>query len=359
MPSSTSFSDLPTTSAKSSKANQSPPQNRQSITKAAESIQRAANLLKDKLPDPDATTSAVDADTILSTIREEFGKLREDIKSERSPPTVSYAAAAAKKPTKAPTPKSRPAIIVSASDSNKSRAEVATAWRKEVSFKDTSFAPSRVTSVSNNKLRVEFDSIAERDEALRRTSTAANIRAEAAHRRKPLVAIKGISKDIESEHLVEVIRCQNPTLHSEWAEDSIKLRFIRSNRNEKLYNAVFEVSPLLRRAMLEIERVNIDHQRVRVSDHSPLLQCFACLQFGHTRAKCTSECKPCSHCASKEHEFRQCPSKDTESLRCFNCTTDNAKFKRNVDTCHSATSNSCPKVKSMVRLMQQRIDYGI
>ena len=330
-----------------------------------DSVISAAKLLLTKLPDPDATVASIpepDAHSVLDVVREEFAKLRSELQQQPTP--ASYAAAAAKpKRPAVKTPASRPAIIVESGDTSvKSGKDVLNAWRTGVSFKDACFAPAKVQLVSNNKLRVEFDSDIHRDETLRKLESVSSVKAERAKRLRPLIIVKGVSKDSKSDELISLIRRQNPSVDAAASADAdIKLRFLRSNRNDALYNAVVEVTPAVRVALLELQRVNVNHQRVRVDEYSAFIQCYRCLQFGHTKAKCTSECTPCSHCASKDHSFDACTHKqDASHIKCFNCEADNKKHGRTADAAHSATSiKQCPKIKSMLKLISQRTEYGV
>ena len=325
-----------------------------------------------KRPDLDATVIATpakdsDAGVTKDFMLAEFAKLRANIQSDiKSLPVpaagVSYAAAVAKKPT-IKTPASRPAIILASGvEGVTSAKDVVSAWRKDVSFKDSQYAPAKVQVVSNGKVRVEFDSDSQRDETLRKLESVTSLKAEPARRRRPLLIIKGVNKDMDSGELVGVIRRQNPgVFSSNSAAEDIKLRFLRKNRQDSRYNAVLEVSPAARLALLELQRVNVDHQRLRVEDYSPFVQCYRCLQFGHTTPKCKSECTPCSHCAGVDHKFDSCPNKsDAKKLCCFNCDSDNKKHGRKSGVTHSATSaKDCPKIKAHIKLLSQRTDYGV
>lgn len=185
---------------------------------------------------------------------------------------------------------------------------------------------------------------------------------EQAKTRRPLVILKGVTKVVGSDDIIDVIEQQNPTLASIWkSRDDLKKRFVRSNaKNEDLYNIVFEVSADVRIHLLEIGRINVDHQRVRVVDFSGFIQCFMCLQFGHTRARCTSDVKACSHCASKEHTWKDYKiSHDNDKLKCHNCKTRNEMTGQREDVCHSATSaKDCPRIKAMITRINARTDYG-
>lgn len=334
--------------------------NKKTIVDLADSVHKACELLTERLPNADSTIVEPDSRIIAATIRSEFAILREEL--QRQPTPVSYAAAASTQPnrTSVKTPVSRPAIIVeSGVPEIKSAKEVTEAWRKGVSFRDACFAPAKVQRVSNNKIRVEFDSDSQRQQALKKLESVKELRAEPARRLRPLVIIKGVSKHIESDEIAGLLLQQNPGISAAASDGDIRLRFLRTNRNDSLFNAVLEVSPAVRLLLLEQQRVNIDHQRVRVSDYSPFIQCFKCLQFGHTQSKCESESKHCSHCASDAHSFDSCPNKsDSSQLCCFNCDSDNKKYKRSTPTGHSATSaKHCPKIKSAMQRLAARTEY--
>lgn len=326
----------------------------------AESITKACKLLSSRLPDADATICEPNSGVIIATLKEEFAKLRDDLHRYPTPTTYASAAAAQPRLPSVKTPVSRPAIIVqSGVPEIRSAKEVTDAWRKGVSFRDASFAPAKVQRVSNNKIRVEFDSDSQRQEALKKLESVKELKAEPAHRSRPLVIIKGVSKHVDSGDIIPLLIQQNPGVSSAAKDGDLRLRFLRNNRNDSLFNAVLEVSPTIRLLLLDQQRVNIDHQRVRVAEYSPFLQCFKCLQFGHTQSKCVSESRNCSHCASDSHGFDTCPSKTiTDSLRCYNCDSDNKKFNRKTPTAHSATSTKhCPKIKSMVQRLAARTEY--
>lgn len=329
------------------------------LSKYAKEIGRKARFLKQNNNDPDITIVNTDLkESILSAVRNELAEFREEFNNSAP---KSYAAAAAanspKKPksaNKVAIPVSRPAIIISSENAEKTGKEILKDWRENVSFKDTKFAPAKVQLVSNNKVRVEFGSESECAEVLGKVEQTGVLRAERSRRRNPLVIFKGVSNDIPSKELRDIILSQNPSLHH---SNDIKFRFARNNRNPDLYNAVFEVTPKSRIELLELLRVNIDHFRVRVEDFFPFTQCFKCLQFGHTSSTCTAKSPNCSNCSKSGHGYRECPE-DAE-LCCLNCSIDNEKYKRHCDVKHSATSQKyCPKIKAMLKILKQRTDFG-
>ena len=97
----------------------------------------------DDLPGSDVCKTS----DVVHVVREELAKFREEMK----PSMTSYASVAASSKTpvvKIVTPKSNPAIVISSSDvTHSSHKDVLNAWRKDVSFKDTRFAPAKVQTV--------------------------------------------------------------------------------------------------------------------------------------------------------------------------------------------------------------------
>lgn len=323
------------------------------------------------VPDEEPPVAASSTSDILACVREELAKFKQEILSpDAAAATTSYASIVSGRGPVVPkvkTPVSLPALVIASTDASKqTHKDVLSAWRKDVDFSDTDFAPARVQTVSNNKVRVEFDNVQQRDAALEKLASVPSLSSEASRRRRPLVILKGIEMEATSASDftggINVIKRQNPAVASAILRpDDIKFRFRRHNRNDALCNVVLEVSPDVRLRMLEAGRVNIGHQRVRVQDFSPFVQCFRCLQFGHVQAKCSADSSRCSHCAGRNHNVRDCVHlKDASKLRCYNCVQHNLKSGRPVDEQHAATSaKDCPRIRTMIDRISGRTDYGL
>ncbi|CAG9581158.1 unnamed protein product [Danaus chrysippus] len=235
----------------------------------------------------------------------------------------------------------RPAILVATKNPTKSRQEAVEAFKKSISFRDCTYAPARVSPVSNNKIRVEFETQAQCDDALSklRSKPDAPVTAEPARKLKPMILLKGISSDMAPEDLVSTLLRQNPQLHT-YSDTDVTFRFKRgNNRSTHLYNAVLVANPATWKTIVEMGRVCLDFQKVHAEDFSPFLQCQKCLNFGHVKKHCRTEATRCSHCASDTHLQDVCPTKDTpHPPKCYNCTQHNIKFNNNHPTTHKATS---------------------
>ncbi|PZC80614.1 hypothetical protein B5X24_HaOG214181 [Helicoverpa armigera] len=295
-----------------------------------QSTQNSHNLLELK--------SSIISD-LTGIIKTEINSLKNTFNTPQPKSPASYAAIAAGRtsitaPLASPIPVSKPALILSPASEESTAIETLKEFRTSVSFKDTKFSPADVKFVSNSKVRVEFDSVEQRDITLDKVKQAkCSLTAEPCRKLRPMIILKGVSNSIPCEQLSNIITTQN-TFDTSIASGDIIFKFKRANRNSQLYNAVFLTAPPLWREIIRKGKINVDHQRVHVEEHVPLLQCYTCMQFGHTRKNCSSENPVCSHCSSITHQYKDCPVKrENSALDCYNCIHHNEQFKTRTFSC--------------------------
>lgn len=312
-----------------------------------------------------ATDQSATIEAVRQTIREEIAKLpTPQVIHQHSQPSYANIVRTQRAQNKeSPTTfKTKPAIIIASKKNVLSPAETLKTFKNNISFRDTSFAPAGVKFVSNNKIRVEFDSIDHREQTLHKINTMPDcpVQAEKSKLLSPMVIFKGVPSDIPAEDLAGILTGQNECLREIVnGKDDLEYKFKRNNRNRALYNAVFLVSPTVWQAITKTVKLNLDHQRVHAENYIPLLQCFRCLQFGHTKARCSQETPVCSHCAVSGHDYQSCPDKKVpEKSQCYNCTQHSKNTNTKIQTKHSATSTNCPRVQLMTQKIKTRTDYG-
>ncbi|XP_053626031.1 uncharacterized protein LOC128683940 [Plodia interpunctella] len=338
--------------------------NKKRIKELAQSIMGAVEGSRNETP-PELPKPVSDA--VLHAIRE---TIRDELKGHApthvptphpaplptstppAPQSRSFATVAATSPPKRPSPmpRTQPAIIIKAKEAGDKQPDVYSEWRKNIKFRNTTFAPSKVRTLRNNTVKVNFDNAAQRDETLARVNEVPGIVAEKSKLRKPLIILKGVSKETDKDELLEIVASQNQV-----AAGDLRLCFLLKNRNDNLYNAVLEVAPAIRRAFVEEGRVNVEHQRVHVADFSRFVQCRKCLQFGHTGNKCSADFYPCGHCGSATHHITTCSYRtDATKMTCYNCKKANS-----TNTKHSALdAKSCPKILNALKSLNDTTDYG-
>jgi hypothetical protein len=190
------------------------------------------------------------------------------------------------------------------------------------------------------------------DALIARVNTHSNgtLAAKAAQRRNPIVILKGVGKEYDDNEIPELLIQQNEAVaNTSTSKMEIKIVRVLKNKNDKLKNCMLQVTPAIRTAMLDSERVNLGFMRVHVEDVSPLLQCYKCQGFGHTSLKCTEKTERCVKCA-KAHSTKDCTA--TED-KCWNC----CKAKKSSIN-HRANSKTCPFLVMMEARALERINYG-
>ncbi|CAG4996052.1 unnamed protein product [Parnassius apollo] len=206
-----------------------------------------------------------------NTIKEEFEKIALKSQQFSAPPLLkplhsditpkpipSYATVVktTKVTEKPPIPITKPSLIITSKKPVSSSQETIHAWRKSVHFKELTFTPAEVKPVSNHKLRVEFDKQEQRDKILETINRPDSlVSAEIAKKLKPMVILKGIYKDTPVTELVDIITNQNTKIKDLIiSPEDIIFKFVRNNKNQKLYNAVFMVAPHIWRVIIEIQK---------------------------------------------------------------------------------------------------------
>lgn len=351
------------TTLRKAPADEPPTSNNQ--TKSAHAIaEHEASPITNYAIREELTIMKAEIDMINSTIKEEFenltGKLTAqrvatDMKDTLQRPTYSEQV---KKPA-LNLPRNNPAIVATVANAQ-TGAEALQTFKHRVSFRECSYAPARIRPVTNNRLRIEFENEKQRDETLIRLNSGGPISAEPARTLLPMAILKGIHKDTPPQELAQIIVSQNPTVGESLTDkDEMQLCFVkRNNRNENLYNAVFKCPPAAWQAAMRLGRLNIEHQRVHVSEHSPFKQCLSCLQYGHTKIHCKATIRPCSHCADTTHNYKQCPHRRDKPPQCYNCKIHNERSATKFEITHAAINPNCPKIKAAKLTLHHKINYA-
>ena len=281
---------------------------------------------------------------------------------------MSYAKVVREGPTNENTNLNRvkPAIIVSSKRDVCSKETIMKDFRGSINFRESKYAPSKVKNISNNRIRVEFDTITQRDDALKKLESSPELSVQPARLRKPLFIIKGIDNDTKRENIISTILQQNDNIaqSSDNNPENLRLLFTRKVKNKDTYNAVLEATPVVWKAVTGVGSLYVDYVKAKVESYSPFKQCYKCLQFGHLSNQCTNK-EICSYCSVEGHGFNNCPSKNNyNKIRCYNCEHNNNYGKNTNPRAsyrapnHSAVSMYCPTIQAVIKSLEASIDYG-
>ena len=81
---------------------------------------------------------------------------------------------------------------------------------------------------------------------------------------------------------------------------------------------ICEVTPELRKNLMERQRLFVDFNSCRVNDHLGIKRWYKWQGLGHVAKKCRQQDDMCSHCAENGHQRRECPHRQ-EPPRCAVC----------------------------------------
>lgn len=161
----------------------------------------------------------------------------------------------------------------------------------------------------------------------------------------PRISVDPVDSSIESEQLPKLLIEQNPDVLGSAAQTDIIPIFKRGPRDRQSVKWICEVKPELYHSLLKTN-LYLGFDRCRIMKHEEVTQCFKCLRYGHTAAKCYEELQSCDHCALRGHRKTDCPNIANEP-KCANCRGK-----------HRATDNTCSTRTSALASRLSRTDYG-
>ncbi|XP_041972130.1 uncharacterized protein LOC121728089 [Aricia agestis] len=251
---------------------------------------------------------------------------------------ASYAAAVSRGITER-TPETRAlhSVVVSSKDTQDSGDEVMEKIRKTVDAKDGWVKVERTRKVKNRRVVVGCVSEEERNKVKERLKKNEGLIVEDVKNKNPLLAFRDVMK-FDIADFVTAFTNQNADIFEglKGDEKKVEIVFGMKARNPLQNHLVVRVSPQVWKRCMNVGYAHIGLGRVRVEDQSPLVQCFRCLGYGHTKRVCREEKERCSHCAGP-HLRTACDKwPRREAPQCINCTR--AK-KGSVE--HSALDKDC------------------
>ncbi|KAG8239026.1 hypothetical protein J437_LFUL018663 [Ladona fulva] len=113
----------------------------------------------------------------------------------------------------------------------------------------------------------------------------------------PKIIIFRIDREIKEEELMEEIYNQNlkeTTVTKENFIQNFKFRFYTGGRNADYCNRVYEVSPEIRKIIIDKEKLYMGWSSYWVNDFLGVLRCFKCYAYGHTYKYCKEKEETCS-----------------------------------------------------------------
>lgn len=168
----------------------------------------------------------------------------------------------------------------------------------------------------------------------------------------PRIIIYGIPIGMSAEQIREEIISQN--LEGDKNVDLKVIYIFPAKSDRHSTSCVVEISPQIRKVLMENGRIYLGYSACRFADHVRILQCYKCLGFGHVAGGCKAE-PVCGHCAER-HEMRECKSRELPP-RCGNCLAQRGGSV--ADGAHAAVDAvRCPVLCRKIKDRVSNINYG-
>lgn len=288
---------------------------------------------------------------LLQENNERMEKLKESLDRESQERQRSYASVAAVLPRRTEQTALH-SVVVTAIDENETGEQVLDRIRKVVNAKESGIAVERIRKAKDRKIIVGCRTNEERQRVKERLKGDAELNVEEMRNKDPLVILKDVLKYNTDQDVVDSLRNLNKGVLEDLSDQKLEIAFKKPTRNPHTHHIVMRVSPRIWQHLVDAGSVQIDLQRVRVADQSPLVQCSLCLGYGHGRRFCKETVEKCCHCGGP-HMKTQCADWLADvPPSCTNCT--HARLDK-VD--HNAFSGECPIRRKWEALARATVAY--
>ncbi|XP_013179837.1 PREDICTED: uncharacterized protein LOC106126637 [Papilio xuthus] len=285
----------------------------------------------------------------LQSTLEKYGK------QERQQQQYTYARAVMQD-RKSPTQqKSLLSVVITSKDEMETGEEVLERIRKAVKAKEGGIVVENIRKAKDRKIIIGCKTEEERKQLKERLKCAEkHLNVQEVKNKDPMIILLNVFKYNSDEDIIAALKNQNKGVLSEGGDKEEKLEIVykKKARNPLTQHVVMRVNPHIWKKLTDVGRVQIDLQRVRVEDQSPLVQCSLCLAYGHPKRLCKDTAEKCSHCGGA-HKKSECEDwKAGIEPTCCNCKL--AKMDK-ID--HNAFSQECPVRERWDSIARSSISY--
>lgn len=281
-------------------------------------------------------------------------ELKSTLEKYRENQTMTYAGAVTQGRSKFTEQRALHSVVVTSKNEMETGEEVLERIRKAVKAKEGGIAVESIRKAKDRKIIVGVKTEKERNNLKEKLkSVEEHLNVQDIKNKDPLIVLRDVFKYNSDEDVVTALKNQNKeVLRDIDAKGRLEIIYKKKARNPLTHHIVMRVHPLIWKNLVYAGRVQIDLQRVKVEDQSPIVQCSMCLGYGHPRRLCKETVEKCSHCGGP-HKKGECPDW-TEGLEptCCNC-----KLAKMDKADHNAFSEECPVRKRWDTIARAAIAY--
>ncbi|XP_063367613.1 centrosomal protein of 162 kDa-like [Cydia amplana] len=327
-------------------ANKTPPQDQEHKNKLLEEIEglrhEIASYSMTKMSDQKLPTDEEDESNDPWTKAESRKKARKE-KRRRTNKESSHS----------PPPKPKFPLTIESKDPKDTSTTVIDRVKDSVDVSVLGIGVEYFRGIKKQKAAIGLTSEADR-EALKAaiTEKCPDLKTITTELRKPLLRLVGVVKGLADDQIPGAIVRQNSALLGDKERAETRMRVLRRTRSRKpeVSNIIIEVDTDIW-TCLKDRKVRLGYQVVPAYDQSPVIQCYACLRFGHFARDCTHP-QACGYCAG-QHDTKECQRRE-EPPKCVNCGKQGRKPE---EPEHPAYSSECPEWRKWDRLARSQVRY--
>ncbi len=228
-----------------------------------------------------------------------------------------------------------------------------------------SISIKKFKNIANNSVLIECNSNDECESLKNKINENLNEKCEAniPEKKLPKLIIYNVFHETDENEFSEMLINRNEKIKNfidNNVNEKITFKFMLKAKNPLFKHAVIEVTPELRKIIINLRKINVMLSRCDVEDFISIMRCFNCLGFGHLKKNCTNNLT-CSQCAGSDHSHKECQSRANHKT-CINCKKYNERIKNpnaiKHDINHDALYSECPSLKYIKNLIQSKINYG-
>jgi len=183
-------------------------------------------------------------------------------------------------------------------------------------------------------------------------------------KRMPKIAIYSVPQEVKSDDLINEIIENNiaiknylKTTNCQDLKEEIKVKFmLRKHEKSHHNNWVIEVSPEMRKVIVNMRSILIDWKSCHYADYMPIIRCYKCNDYSHYARDCTRE-ESCGHCG-QSHKTKDCDC--SHQKFCTNCDRRNKSSNGRtpaLETSHSSFDHKCETYLRIKALVESNNNY--
>ncbi|KAF6197393.1 hypothetical protein GE061_020251 [Apolygus lucorum] len=247
-----------------------------------------------------------------------------------------------------PTPKKDKTIMVSAKDGSDVLAKFMEAVKPgNIGIEISNVRPTRGGRIALDIPEQADHQVLQDNEDLKKAGLEVTI----APHRLPRMTIFDVPTTWSGEELVEAFMENSiPNIPKEKVKEQFIPVYKVGPKDKPMTHWVVQVSPVMRKHLLDIGRVKLIWFSCRIQDNINVSRCYKCQLYGHVSSVCRNK-QICGWCAGLDHAFRDCPNRQKTPC-CVNCKA------ALMECSHDAGSSGCPSLKKAIQQYVRATDYG-